>query len=285
MRPKCVKGITWEKLTLQNNLLSKNNVNEILKCNLDQRKYEMLKNGWKRIAKKLGNSGKKGDNIYSFISRPVKGSKRYQKILDCKKTNLCRALKLQQLKTYKKITGIENMTEIRAKSLFGAWNQHILGSDNRVFLFKFYNNILGTNLRVSKFNRDINRECTFCTLSKSFPAPREEFAHIFYFCPHSEKIIREFFSKYTTIKLPDCKTFFSSDYGEDENINIAMQIVIDILQFFIWSSKLEKKLPQQCLIFENLNNTIARIQKTSEKTSLLLNNCPLFRQLRNVEHP
>ena len=26
--------------------------------------------------------------------------------------------------------------------------------------------------------------------------------------------------------------------------------------------KLEKKLPQQYLIFENLNNTIARIQKT-----------------------
>ena len=85
--------------------------------------------------------------------------------------------------------------------------------------------------------------------------------------------------------MPDCKTFFSSDYGEDENINIAMQIVIDILRFFIWSSKLEKKLPQQCLIFENLNNTIARIQKTSENTSLLLNNCPLFRQHRNVEHP
>ena len=114
---------------------------------------------------------------------------------------------------------------------------------------------------------------------------REDFAHIFYFCPHSEKIIKEFFSKYTTIEMPDCKTFFSSDYGEDENINIAMQIVIDILRFFIWSSKLEKKLPQQCLIFENLNNTIARIQKTSEKTSLVLNNGPLFRQHRNVKHP
>ena len=74
-----VKGITWEKLTQQNNLLSKNNVNEILKCNLDQRKYEMLKNGWKRVAKKLGNSGKKADDIYSFISRPVKGSKKVPK--------------------------------------------------------------------------------------------------------------------------------------------------------------------------------------------------------------
>ena len=58
-RYSCIKGITWEKLTLQNNLLSKNNVNEILKCNLDQRKYEMLKNGWKRIAKKLRKFWKK----------------------------------------------------------------------------------------------------------------------------------------------------------------------------------------------------------------------------------
>ena len=114
---------------------------------------------------------------------------------------------------------------------------------------------------------------------------REDFAHIFYFCPHSEKKIKEFFSKYTTIAMPDCKTCFSSDYGENENSNIAMQLVIDILPFFILSSKLEKKLPQQCLILENLNNTIARIQKTLEKTSLVLNNCPLFRQHRNVEHP
>ena len=84
MRPKRGTAASKEShgrnyLTRQNNLLSKNNVNEILKCNLDQRKYEMLKNGWKRVAKKLGNSGKKADDIYSFISRPVKGSKKVPK--------------------------------------------------------------------------------------------------------------------------------------------------------------------------------------------------------------
>ena len=84
-RSNCVKKITWEKLTLQNNILSKARVNEILKCNLDQQKYEMLKNGWKRISKKLSNNGKKIDDIYRFISRPVKGSKRYRKILESKK--------------------------------------------------------------------------------------------------------------------------------------------------------------------------------------------------------
>ena len=98
----------------------------------------MLKNGWKRVAKKLGNSGKKADDIYSFISRPVKGSKKVPKNSRLqKKKFLWRAIKLPQLKMYKKITSIEYMTELRAKSLFGAWNQHTLGSDNRVFLFKF----------------------------------------------------------------------------------------------------------------------------------------------------
>ena len=47
--------------------------------------------------------------------------------------------------------------------------------------------------------------------------------------------------------MPDCKTFLSSDYGENENINIAMQLVIDILQFFIWSSKLEKNCHNSAL--------------------------------------
>ena len=47
--------------------------------------------------------------------------------------------------------------------------------------------------------------------------------------------------------MPDCETFFSSDYSDNENSNIAMQLVIDILRFFIWSSKLEKNCHNNAL--------------------------------------
>ena len=67
-------------------------------------------------------------------------------------------------KACKKLTNITEITEIRAKSLYGAWNRIFLPAEIKVLLFKFYNFILGTNLRVSKFNHEINPECTFCSI-------------------------------------------------------------------------------------------------------------------------
>ena len=107
--------------------------------------------------------------------------------------NYCKALKLPQLKTYKKLTCIADITENRAKSMYGAWNKLFLSSEIKVFLYKFYNNILGTNLRVSKFNRKTNPECTFSAINGPFPVPREDFSHIFFNCPSTKKNSRGLF--------------------------------------------------------------------------------------------
>ena len=109
-----------------------------------------------------------------------------------------------QLKTFKKLTGINVISETRAKNMYGAWNKHFLSSEIKVFMFKFYNNTLGTNLRVSKFNYEINPECTFCSINGPHPASREDFAHLFFHCPTTKKIIQEFFDKYMTIQVPEC---------------------------------------------------------------------------------
>ena len=112
-------------------------------------------------------------------------------------------------------------------------------------MFKFYNNILGTNLRVSKFNREKNPECTFCSISGPFPANREDFSHLFFHCPTTKKIIEEFFDKYMTIQVPDCEELFGANLGDNEENNNSFQLVMDILQFYLWSAKLEKKVPNK----------------------------------------
>ena len=190
----------WEKITESNAVKHKDVINNLFNCNLDDNKYKILKRGWK-IAKKKYSKGNKGsDTIQNFISKGTKGSKRYRIILEKEQgKSYCKILKLTQLKTFKKLTGITEISEIHAKNLYGAWNKHFLSSEIKVFMFKFYNNILGTNLRVSKFNHEKNSECTFCLISGPFPANREDFSHLFFHCPTTKKIIQEFFDKYYEI--------------------------------------------------------------------------------------
>ena len=148
-------------------------------------------------------------------------------------------------------------------------------------MFKFYNNILGTNLRVSKFNYEINPECTFCSINGLHPASQEDFSHLFFHCPTTKKIIQDFCDKYMTIQVPDCEEFFGANLGENEESNNCFQLVMDILRFYLWYAK----LPSKTKIFENVNDTISRIMKVSASMNASLNNSPLFRHHRLDEPP
>ena len=117
--------------------------------------------------------------------------------------------------------------------MYGAWNKLFLPSEIKVFLFKFYNNILGTNLRVSKFNRETKPECTFCAINRPFPVPREDFSHIFFNCPSMNKIVVDFFEEYMTINVTTCSIFCGGNIAEKEEINRTFQLIMDILRYHI----------------------------------------------------
>ena len=148
--------------------------------------------------------------------------------------------------------------------MYGAWNKLFLPSEIKVFLFKFYNNILGTNLRVSKFNRETKPECTFCPINGPFPVPREDFSHIFFNCPSMKKIVIDFFEEYMTINVTTCSIFCGGNIAEKEEINRPFQLIMDILRYHIWTSKLEKS-PSKAKILGNVNDTISRILTISTK--------------------
>ena len=125
--------------------------------------------------------------------------------------------------------------------MLGAWNNNSLPGKIRTFLFKFYNNILGINARVSKFNNTVDPGCTFCTLKNTHPVCKESFAHIFYYCETTHKIIAEFFERYFTITIPGPQVYFTGQISEKENENRSLQLALDILRYHIWHNKLKKK--------------------------------------------
>ena len=96
---------------------------------------------------------------------------------------------------------------------------------------------------MSKFNCETNPECTFYAINGPFPVPREDFSHIFFNCPSTKKIIEEVFDEYMTISFTTCSVFFGGNIAEKEETNRPFQLVMDILRYYIWTSKLEKKAP------------------------------------------
>ena len=157
--------------------------------------FQNLKIGWNRAKKKFHVNGKNGSTLNDFLMLDRKGSKRFREILtkNSRMEHEKNLKNLQQVKTFARLTGSVNTEISRLKSMMGAWNNNFLQGKIRIFLFKFYNNILGLNTRVAKFNRETDPSCTFCSISNLRHAEQEVFAHVFYFCETTNKLLTEFF--------------------------------------------------------------------------------------------
>ena len=200
------------------------------------------------------------------------------------KFNKGKLTNMQQVKTYKKVTEIENIDNTRLRKMHAMWSRHFLDSKTRDFIFKFYNNILGTNQRVNKFNPATCPSCTFCNISNTLPAPLESFRHIFYDCPSVKKILIAFFNKFMNISLVACDVFFGGTITNTENKNEVFQLCMDILRYNIWLFKLEKKLPITEQILNEVDRTFVHIFKISNKTKIKFTTCIFLRGNEQHEH-
>jgi hypothetical protein len=124
--------------------------------------------------------------VFDILMKPKKGSKTYRKCISManmpkKEPNaniFKKFLELSRIDLLSIPVPVPVPTWIKTHYNC-SWYQY--GASNKLseFLFKFGNNLLGLNSRVHHFNRLVNEACTFCTLNKLAPAPRETFSHIF----------------------------------------------------------------------------------------------------------
>ena len=209
-----------------------------------------------------------------------KGSKGLREIL----TKNSKALeeknlpKLTQVVTFLKLTGSANIEPTRLRGMIGAWNNSYLPGNIRTFLFKFYNNILGLNVRVSKFNPLIDPSCTFCSNRNFRPAERESFAHLFFYCETTQVILAEFFKRYFTINVPEISVFFCGTVSNKERKNRAFQLTLDVFRYHIWLNKLEKKTPVLSNILLEINDSLGTIYESSKILKQDTDYCNFFRR-------
>jgi hypothetical protein len=127
------------------------------------------------------------------------------------------------------------------------WN--ITGLTNRIktFVFKFYNNLLGLNTRLSHFVINQSRGCTFCNGTVN-PVPDETFLHLFFDCPTTSSWQDKFLEKFITLpanltREQRLQLFFFGILPNGTKDNLFLAFAIILFQFCIWEEKLRKKKP------------------------------------------
>jgi hypothetical protein len=149
--------------------------------------------------------------------------------------------------TFQSLTQVAVPNKGILENRISMWNRNGLNNRIRTFVFKFYNNLLGLNTRLSHFVIDQSRQCAFCT-GTPVPVPDETFLHLFFDCPVTRNWHDSFLSKYVILpaeinRIQRLQLFFLGILPNSTKDNLFLAFSIILFQFCIWEEKLRKKKP------------------------------------------
>jgi hypothetical protein len=187
-----------------------------------------------------------------------------------------------------RITELEYIGNAGFARILKSWN--VTGTNRyRMFVFKFFNNILGINTRTSHFGINVTRRCFFC-----FKAGRadtdESFLHLFFMCPTITDWHNEFLNTFIAPLNPLCvidkkKLFFLGISDGEFNSFLASSILH--FHFSIWEEKLSKRLPSfitlKTRFLERFRDSVCNTKKLQKAGTKL--NIPLCRYILRVGPP
>ena len=273
---------TWRDFSeTERVFFEKNVIERKIGATLKLESYNSLKKNFTILIKRFYKTNQKSIPLKTTLMLEKKGSRRYRNILEneCSKKTPKKIIQAQTFFNSINYTlPFSTFEETRIKSMFSSWSKIYYNNQQKTFLFKMYNNILGLNIRVSKFNREISPECTFCTIEKRHPTEREHFIHLFYYCPTTASILAKWFGKYSTSPVPPVEVFFVGNIHKNKDQNNSAQFVYETLQFTIWQFKLLKKIPSFTTFELEVENLLNASFGASKKIWEIVFNNRMFRR-------
>ncbi len=224
---------------------------------------------------------KQSQSLEFFIKSFEKGSKPFRRILNYRESIGYNISTLNTVKTFSDLVGIEAEKNV-LHSCWGEWQRHFYGNRCKEFLYKFRNNILGLNQRVANFVPGFEAECSLCVINNE-PLPRnvESFMHLFFECNHSQKyrgkLINSYFPELMNADSTTLKKFWF--YGLVPGMtkcNIFVSSIVSQTNYLIWSIKLRKEMLPLGAFIEDVNLSIYKMLKMSNKICEAKQNLDLF---------
>jgi exonuclease III len=185
---------------------------------------------------------------------------------------------LTVVKTFFRVIGIVT-PERDVGKIIGFWRGSYLTNKVRDFVFKFYNNQLPINTRLSHYVANRNRLCTFCT-SEGVPLPADEnFRHLFFDCPTTKRIHLWFNNKYRFLNGNDpdrwVKFFFLGTLPEQENFSELGQLFSMTIQYLIWEMRSYKRIFSGTTLDLDFRYHIKNCFSNQKRLSAILPGLPL----------
>jgi len=152
------------------------------------------------------------------------------------------------------ITGLEFVgNELFSKNL-SLWNRSGFTNRQKMFFYKFYNNILGINVRTSHFVANGTRLCFFCSRVGIQDVNDETFIHLFFSCPTvrrwQESFFNQCFPELPAMTEYNKKSIWMLGYNENLFSLVVMTATLSF-QFCIWEAKLKKSIPSFHTLYQH----------------------------------
>jgi hypothetical protein len=208
----------------------------------------------------------------------------------------------QSTVTFLRASGLTFTDPVSYGIRISLWGTRGIPNRTKTFLFKYFNNILGINTRLSHFVANRRRGCTFCELNVPNagrrgpdpdlvpdpaapvpvplpipePIPDESFEHLFYGCLTT----REWQTKFLDVHFPanftdseaSRKAYLLMGFHKDHKKNILVTMAPLLMQYCIWEARLKKKIPS----FNSLNQDFIEICRKFVWTNSVAYNCGSF---------
>jgi hypothetical protein len=248
--------------------------------------YGRLSNALNCFFERVGDAGdtEPSENLTeSFVSIKKPGRKCRILLGSTRGNNLD---KLTTTTTFFRLIGVDFIGCKHFSTNVSWWAHQFLPNRQRMFGFKFYNNILGLNTRTFHFAAAPNRNCFFCSASPHPTNTDETFLHLFLQCP-TVRAWQEHFriQELGGVILNDTdirKLWFLGILPNIAGINDAILTAILLFQYCCWEEKLRKQRPSYHTLItifkENLANIILSNPSLQELSATIP--LPLFRNLR-----
>jgi hypothetical protein len=158
-----LRALRWNDCTVNGAFVSIRQFNEHVGIPFTRDQYYDLKTSYTKARKKFHKEGATGMDITEFLTSFKKGSRKFRRILGYEKKTYDLS-KLTHVTSFARITNTTVPRLERLKNLYSIWGRGYLNNDVRVFMFKYYNNILGLGNRIAHFVQNADARCTFCVL-------------------------------------------------------------------------------------------------------------------------
>jgi hypothetical protein len=210
-------------------------------------------------------------SISEFVTRFKKGSRNFRNIFAKTSAGKVTSSKNKKIKTFFQLVNVNILPDPDLEKFNSEWAKGFYPMKLRDFIYKFRNNILGINTRVSHFANNVSRTCTFCAIANPRAAVDETFCHLFFDCKSTNDTIKSFIRKfmfdYGPLTDQDLKKFiFTGTNAVSNKIDNAFICALSVtICFYIWECKLQKKLPSAESLANDIFYNIENMRKASNQ--------------------